>query len=168
MQFPGPVRAVVGLLANAADEAKHLPDRALELPMLAVSTALQVSMRAQQRYAQLAARGDEVLNRRPPTEEPPPWARFDEPVGPDDAAGVDEFSAADEPLAAEPPAAEPLADAPPVEPAAGPAAAPGSDGVGRARAKRAPAKRAADTARGKAVSKPRHTSPSRFDDAADE
>ena len=29
MQFPGPVRAVVGLLAGVADEAKHLPDRAI-------------------------------------------------------------------------------------------------------------------------------------------
>src|SRR4051794_39943796 len=84
MQFPGPVRAVVGLLANAAEEAKHLPERAIELPMLAVSTALQMSLRAQQRYARLAARGDEVLNRRPPGDEPPPWATFDEPVSMDE------------------------------------------------------------------------------------
>lgn len=84
MQFPGPVRAVVGLLANAADEAKHLPDRAIELPMLAVSTALQLSLRAQQRYARLAARGDDVLNRRPPGDEPPSWATFDEPVSMDE------------------------------------------------------------------------------------
>ena len=80
MQLPGPVRAVVGLLANAADEAKHLPDRAIELPMLAVSTALQASLRAQQRYARLAARGEQVLSRRPPTDEPPAWATFDDPV----------------------------------------------------------------------------------------
>src|SRR4051812_35540804 len=87
MQFPGPVRAVVGLLASAADEAKHLPDRAIELPMLAVSTALQVSLRAQQRYARLAARGDDVLNRRPPGDEPPEWATFDDPVSLDDLTG---------------------------------------------------------------------------------
>jgi hypothetical protein len=80
MQLPGPVRAVVGLLASAADEAKHLPDRAVELPMLAVSSALQMSLRAQQRYARLAARGDDVINRRAPTDEPPPWATFDDPV----------------------------------------------------------------------------------------
>jgi hypothetical protein len=88
MQLPGPVRAVVGLLANAAEEAKHLPDRAIELPMLAVSTALQASLRAQQRYARLAARGEEVLSRRTPTDDPPPWATFDDPVttaGGDDA-----------------------------------------------------------------------------------
>src|SRR3954466_11206903 len=84
MQFPGPVRAVVGLLANAAEEAKHLPDRAVELPMLAVSTALQISLRAQQRYARLAARGDEALHRRPAGDEPPPWATFDEPVSMDE------------------------------------------------------------------------------------
>jgi hypothetical protein len=87
MQLPGPVRAVVGLFANAADEAKHLPDRAIELPMLAVSTALQMSLRAQQRYARLAARGDEVLNRSRPTDEPPPWATFDEPVSVDELRG---------------------------------------------------------------------------------
>src|SRR4051794_39737334 len=84
MQFPGPVRAVLGLLATAAEEAKPLPDRAVELPMLAVSTALQISLRAQQRYARLAARGDEVLHRRPPSDEPPPWATFDEPVSMDE------------------------------------------------------------------------------------
>src|SRR4051794_40884479 len=84
MQFPGPVRAVLGLLATAAEEAKPLPDRAVELPMLAVSTALQLSLRAQQRYARLAARGDEILHRRPPGDEPPPWATFDEPVSMDE------------------------------------------------------------------------------------
>ncbi|WP_375499584.1 hypothetical protein [uncultured Jatrophihabitans sp.] len=80
MHLPGPLRAAVGLAATAATEAKHLPDRAIELPMLMVSSALQASLRAQQRYARYAARGDEVLNRRTPTEEPPPWATFDEPV----------------------------------------------------------------------------------------
>jgi len=84
MQFHGPVRAVVGLLASAAEEAKHLPDRAIELPMLAVSTALQVSLRAQQRYARLAARGDEVLGRRKPSDEPPEWATFADPVSIDE------------------------------------------------------------------------------------
>jgi len=84
MQLPGPVRAVVGLLATAADEAKHLPDRAIELPMLAVSSALQMSLRAQQRYARLAARGDDVINRRTPGAEPPAWATFDDPVSADE------------------------------------------------------------------------------------
>lgn len=79
MHLPGPFRAAVGLVAAAADEARHLPDRALELPMLAVSTALQASIRAQQRYARLTARGDQLLNRQPTTDEPPAWATFDEP-----------------------------------------------------------------------------------------
>src|SRR3954463_16571144 len=80
MQLPSVVRAAVGLAAMAAEEARRLPDRAVELPMLAVSTALQMSLRAQQRYARLAARGDDVLNRRPPSDEPPAWATFDDPV----------------------------------------------------------------------------------------
>jgi hypothetical protein len=80
MQLPGPVRAYVGLLALAAEQAKRLPDRAIEFPMLAVSTALQMSLRAQQRYAHLTARGDEVLHRRQTGDEPPLWATFDDPV----------------------------------------------------------------------------------------
>lgn len=78
--LPMPLRAAVGLAATVVQEARHFPDKAIELPMLAVSTALQVSLRAQQRYALLAARGDEVINRRTPSDEPPPWATFDEPV----------------------------------------------------------------------------------------
>ena len=63
--LPGPVRAALGLVALTARRSRHaLPDKAIELPMLAVSTALQVSLRAQQRYAELAARGDEILARR--------------------------------------------------------------------------------------------------------
>ncbi len=81
-QLPTPVRAAVGLVATALEEARRLPDKAIELPMLALSTALQLSLRAQQRYTSLAARGDDLLNRREPTDEPPPWATFDEPVTP--------------------------------------------------------------------------------------
>jgi hypothetical protein len=81
-QLPTPLRAAVGLVATALDEARRLPDKAIELPMLAVSTALQMSLRAQQRYASLAARGDDLLNHREPTDEPPAWATFDEPVSP--------------------------------------------------------------------------------------
>ena len=88
MQLPGPVRAFVGLLAATAEEAKHLPDRAIELPMLAVSSALQMSLRAQQRYARLAARGDDVINRRSATDEPPSWATFDSPISDADLRAV--------------------------------------------------------------------------------
>jgi hypothetical protein len=79
MRLPGPVRAAIGLVATATEEARHLPERAIELPMLAVSTALQMSLRAQQRYARLTARGDEVL-RGQPSDDPPEWATFDDPV----------------------------------------------------------------------------------------
>lgn len=79
-QLPTPLRAALGLVATALDEARRLPDRAIELPMLAVSTALQMSLRAQQRYAHLAARGDDLINRRETTDDAPPWATFDEPV----------------------------------------------------------------------------------------
>ena len=88
MQLPGPVRAFVGLLAATAEEAKHLPDRAIELPMLAVSSALQMSLRAQQRYARLAARGDDVINRRPPSDDVPSWATFDAPVSDNDLRAI--------------------------------------------------------------------------------
>ncbi|MDQ2750954.1 MAG: hypothetical protein M3Y44_15710 [Actinomycetota bacterium] len=79
-QLPTPLRAAVGLVATALEEARRFPDKAIELPMLAVSTALQMSLRAQQRYTALAARGDDLLNHREPTDEPPPWATFDAPV----------------------------------------------------------------------------------------
>lgn len=178
MQFPGPLRAVVGLLANAADEAKHLPDRAVELPMLAVSTALQVSLRAQQRYARLAARGEEVLNRRPPTDEPPSWATFDEPVSIDEVRRgtlsaeqaqvasdlLDELLADDGASPAQAPeqATAPAKKAPAAKEAPkAPARQPPP--VKPATAKKAPTKRAADGERGKSVSKPRHVAPSRFD-----
>ena len=172
MQFPGPVRAVVGLLASAAEEAKHLPDRAIELPMLAVSTALQASLRAQQRYARLAARGDEVLNRRRPTDDPPPWATFDEPVPIDQRRGastaeqaraasdlLDELLGPDD---AAPPA-PPVRDATPAKKAAPAKKATAAQKA--TKATKAPAKRAADV--GKNVSKPRHTAPSRFDAVGD-
>jgi hypothetical protein len=82
-QLPTPIRAALGLVATAMDEARNLPDRAIELPMLAVSTALQMSLRAQQRYAHLAAKGDELLSRGEVSDEPPEWAQFDAPIAVD-------------------------------------------------------------------------------------
>lgn len=77
--LPTPVRAALGLAAVAVEQARKFPDRAVELPVLVVSTALQFSLRAQQRYAELAMRGDDVLGRlREPPEEPPSWATFDD------------------------------------------------------------------------------------------
>lgn len=77
-QLPMPFRAALGLAATALDEARRLPDRAVELPMLAVGTALQLSMRAQQHYAALVARGDDLISTRSVTDEPPEWASFDD------------------------------------------------------------------------------------------
>lgn len=158
MQLPGPVRAALGLAAVAADEAKRLPDRAIELPMLAVSTALQASLRAQQRYARLTARGDAVLSHGRTTDEPPPWATFDD--DPADTAGTAAAAAPElgggdlgrqlhEELFGDSPSAAAESDQ-------------YSDGSGAASTPR-PASRP-----GKSVSKPRHTPPSAFDDVDDE
>lgn len=78
LPLPTPLRAALGLAVTVADEARRFPDRAIELPMLAVSTALQMSLRAQQRYAALTAKGDAVLSGRRVGDEPPEWARFDD------------------------------------------------------------------------------------------
>jgi hypothetical protein len=77
--LPTPFRAALGIVATVLDGAKDFPDKAIELPMMAVSSALQVSLRAQQRYAALCAKGDDLLAGRRTTDEPPPWATFDEP-----------------------------------------------------------------------------------------
>jgi hypothetical protein len=88
-QLPGPVRATLGLVVVAVDTARTLPDRVVELPVRVVSTALQASLRAQQRYAELTMRGDELLERwRGVPEEPPEWATFDEPPSTDGKAGA--------------------------------------------------------------------------------
>lgn len=77
--LPGPFRAALGLAVEAAEQARQFAERPTELPMRAVSTALQLSIRAQQRYAVLTAKGDAILNHRPATDEPPEWATFDDP-----------------------------------------------------------------------------------------
>lgn len=80
--LPTPVRAALGLAVTVADEAKRLPERAIDLPMFAVHRAMQLSLHAQQRYAELTARGDQVLAARQVTDEAPSWATFDDPVEP--------------------------------------------------------------------------------------
>jgi hypothetical protein len=77
--LPGPIRAALGVVASVVDDRQKLADRALELPVLAVSTALQMSLRAQQRYAALTAKGDDFLSQlRGAPDAPPEWARFDD------------------------------------------------------------------------------------------
>jgi hypothetical protein len=77
-EIPAPLRAAAGLAAVAVEEARRLPSRLASLPVVAVSTALQASMRVQQRYADLVGRGDQVLAGLREPDEQPPWARFDE------------------------------------------------------------------------------------------
>jgi hypothetical protein len=89
--LPGPFRAALGLIATAIDEVRALPEKAPDLSMTAVTIALQYSLRAQQRYAELMVRGDELVGRiRGVPDEPPPWARFD-----DDDPATDVDAAAD-------------------------------------------------------------------------
>ncbi len=81
--LPTPIRAALGLAATAVDEARKLPETVphvvSSVPILAVSTAMQASLRIQQHLATLTARGDEVLSQlRGNSSEPPSWATFDE------------------------------------------------------------------------------------------
>lgn len=97
--IPPPLRAAAGLAALAIDSARKLPQQVVSLPVLAVSAALQASLKAQQRYAELVARGDEVLGQlRGAPEDAPAWAQFDdEPVA--SARPRSAFDAAPEPVA---------------------------------------------------------------------
>jgi hypothetical protein len=77
--LPSPLRATLGVIATVVEERRRLPDKALELPVLAISTALQMSLRAQQRYAAFTAKGDEVISGlRGVPDDPPSWATFDD------------------------------------------------------------------------------------------
>jgi hypothetical protein len=178
--LPTPLRAALGVIASIADAIKDgrgVPDRVLELPVLAVSTALQLSLRAQQHYTALTVRGDELLTmlRGGASDDPPAWAQFD-----------DQFD--DEPPAAQAPAPAAPAQSPApagakTTPAKAPAKAPAAK---KAAAKRTPAKTTAakktankttankTTAkrpaakkamprRGKSVPTPRTGNPSAFD-----
>src|SRR6478609_2914280 len=89
---PTPLKALVGLIASAADRfppTDELPDKVLELPVLAVSTAMQASLRAQQLYTELATRGDDVISQlRGAPEHPPAWASFDDELDDEDAGAL--------------------------------------------------------------------------------
>lgn len=76
--LPLPIRAAAGLVARTLDDVRLLPTRLLSLPVLAAGTAMQVSLRLQQEYAALIARGDEVLlHLRGQDDDVPAWATFD-------------------------------------------------------------------------------------------
>lgn len=76
--LPMPIRIAAGLVATALEEAQELPRKLTELPVTAVSRALQTSMRLQQRVTELAIKGDRALGALRPVPETPTWARFDE------------------------------------------------------------------------------------------
>ncbi len=76
--LPLPLRLAAGLVATAVEQARELPRHVVELPVTAVSQALQVSMRLQQRVTELAIKGDRALGVLRPVEEKPSWATFDE------------------------------------------------------------------------------------------
>ncbi|MEO6500350.1 MAG: hypothetical protein ABIQ09_00385 [Jatrophihabitantaceae bacterium] len=91
--IPTPIRAALGLAATAVDEARKLPETLPQavttVPLMAVSTAMQASMKLQQHLATLAARGDEVLSQlRGSSAEPPSWATFDDDSPADGADGL--------------------------------------------------------------------------------
>lgn len=106
--LPPPVRAVAGLAARTLDEARRLPQRMISLPVRMAGAAMQASLRVQQEYAGLVARGDELLVRfGAGNDDSPPWATFDEPA-------VTTIGAADLGAPVVPPAATPpLTEQPP-------------------------------------------------------
>ena len=76
--LPLPIRIAAGLVATAVEQAQDLPRRVAELPVTAVSQALQASMRIQQKVTELAIKGDRALGSLRPVEEKPSWATFDD------------------------------------------------------------------------------------------
>jgi hypothetical protein len=76
--LPLPVRVAAGLVASAVEQARELPRLVVELPVTAVSQALQASMRVQQKVTELAIKGDQALSTLRPVEERPGWATFDD------------------------------------------------------------------------------------------
>ena len=82
--LPMPIRVAAGLVATVLEEAEHLPRRLTELPVTAVSQALQHAMRVQQKVTDLAIKGDRALGSLRPVPETPTWARFDEDEEPDE------------------------------------------------------------------------------------
>jgi hypothetical protein len=125
--LPLPVRVAAGLVATVVEQARDLPRLALELPVTAVSQALQASMRVQQKVTELAIKGDRVLGIGPPIEDEPAWATFDDDPPPRRNGRTTEAapSATVTPLH---PTLDPLVDPGPVDPAPATAAAGEADG----------------------------------------
>ncbi|MHA6620189.1 lipid droplet-associated protein [Pseudonocardia sp. DLS-67] len=116
--LPLPVRVAAGLVASAVEQARDLPRLVVELPVTAVSQALQASMRVQQKVTELAIKGDQALGTLRPVEERPGWATFDDD---DETLASDNGAAAVTELR---PHGRPEPE-PPADAAVGPAAAEG-------------------------------------------
>src|SRR5207245_1750181 len=80
-EIPEAVRAAAGLTATVLDEVRRLPEMLPGLPVRVLGLAMQLSMKLQQHYADLVARGDELLTGIRGEDEPG-LATFDD----DDAA----------------------------------------------------------------------------------
>lgn len=60
---PTPVAAVLGIVPTVVDSARKLPGKMVQIPVLAISTALTALETARQEYGDLAERGEQVLAR---------------------------------------------------------------------------------------------------------
>lgn len=58
---PTPLAAALGLVPTAIDTARRVPAKVIQLPVLAISTALSRWAEAQQRYDELAERGERFV-----------------------------------------------------------------------------------------------------------
>lgn len=94
--IPAPLRAYIGLVATTVETAQYLIRRAPELPVEAVGNTMQLSMKVQQRYQEMVARGDELLSSLiGAPAQPPAWATFDddESVPPSEEVTTDDSAA---------------------------------------------------------------------------
>lgn len=60
---PTPVAAALGIVPTVVDSVRRIPGRAVQLPVLAISTALGVLETARKDYTELAERGERVIAR---------------------------------------------------------------------------------------------------------
>jgi hypothetical protein len=60
--LPTPVAAALGVIPTAIDTARRVPGKVVQLPVLAISTALTKWAEAQQRYDELAERGERFVS----------------------------------------------------------------------------------------------------------
>ncbi|WP_199522100.1 hypothetical protein [Geodermatophilus marinus] len=80
-EIPQVVRAAAGLAATVLDEARKLPGELPGLPVRVIGLAMQATMRLQQQYSGLVARGDELFTGLRGEDEPG-LATFDEDLPP--------------------------------------------------------------------------------------